>query len=302
MSVNIVEDIHKLKEKMDAVILAHSYQRPEIQEIADFVGDSLGLCLQASQTEAKIIVFCGVHFMAETAKIINPEKMVLLPEETAGCPMADMASAEDLRGYKKDHPGAAVVSYVNSTAEVKSESDICCTSSNAVKILKSIEPQREIIFVPDRNLGRYAAEQAGRKVILWPGHCPTHNRILPEYIQERKKEYPEAEVLLHPECTEETLKLADFIGSTEQIYQYCCESEKKQFIIGTELGIMHRLKKDNPQKEFLAASPLANCMNMKKISLQSVLQSLRGHQSVIEVDPEIARKARGAIERMLNLS
>jgi quinolinate synthase len=297
----LVEQINELKKELNAVILVHAYQRPEIQEIGDFVGDSLGLCIQAAQTDADVIVFCGVHFMAESAKLLNPGKTVLLPELGAGCPMADMADGKKLRELKEKHPNAEVVCYVNSTAEVKAESDICCTSSNAIDVINSIPKDREIIFVPDKHLGRYAGEKAGRDIILWPGFCPTHQRLLVENIQELRKKYSDGVVCVHPECSKEVVEEADFVGSTTAIYEYCCNSDEKTFIIGTEEGILHRLKKDNPDKEFVLASDLMVCKNMKKIDLSSVVKVMEKMENQIEVDPELAVKALLPIQKMLDL-
>lgn len=302
MNEDIVSKINALKKEKNAVILVHSYQKAEVQAIGDFVGDSLGLCIQAAETNADVIVFCGVHFMAESAKLLNPSKTVLLPEKNAGCPMADMVTADGLRKLKSENPGAVVVCYVNSTADVKAESDICCTSSNAVKILEAIPKEKSVIFVPDKHLGRYAAEKADREAILWPGFCPTHQRILPEYIKAKKAEYPEALVMVHPECAKETVDIADFVGSTEAIFNKCTESNKKQFIIGTEEGIISRLKKKNPDKEFIPATDLAVCRNMKLTDLNSILRSLENMDYKVEVDDAVAVKAVKSISKMLELS
>lgn len=291
--------IRALARERRAVILAHNYQRPEVQEIADYVGDSLGLSQQAARTEAEVIVFCGVHFMAETAAILCPDKTVLLPDENAGCPMANMISLRELQRARREHPDAAVVCYVNSTAAVKAESDVCCTSSNAVKVVASFPREREILFVPDASLGRYVERQLGRKMILWPGYCPTHHRIVPEQIIELKKEHPEAKVVVHPECTEDVLDLADHVASTSGILKYCRESDAKTFLIGTELGILHRLKKDSPQKTFIILTRFADCPNMKLVTLEKILWSLEDMAPRVTVPEPTASRARLAIERML---
>ena len=300
-SHDITDRIKKLKKDMNAVILAHSYQRAEIQDLADFVGDSLGLCIEASKTDAETIVFCGVHFMAESAKLLNPEKLVLLPEKFAGCPLANMVSPQRLRKLKDEHPDAAVITYINSTAAVKAETDICCTSSNAVKVVNSVPEGREILFVPDKNLGRWVMEKTGRDMILWQGYCPTHHLVIPEHIEEMKKKHPGALVLVHPECSKEVADTADFVGSTEQIVKYSTGSPARSFIIGTEEGILHRLKKFNPDKEFYLASEIMVCANMKLITLESVLRSMERKETVIELSPELMEKAKRPIERMLAL-
>ena len=301
MSV-IVEKINELKTKKNAVILAHNYQRGEIQDIADFVGDSLGLSQQAAKSKADIIVFCGVHFMAETASILCPDKLVLIPDEHAGCPMANMITLKQLRLKKKEHPNAKVVCYVNSTAAIKAESDICCTSSNAMKIVSSFPQEQEILFIPDISLGNYIASKLNRTMILWEGFCPTHHRILAENIKKLKTEHPDAKVVVHPECTSDVIALADHVASTTGITKYCNESTAKEFIIGTETGILHRLRKENPAKYFFAASQLADCSNMKLISLEKVLWSLEDLVYQIKVPVDISAKARLSIQKMLDLS
>ena len=302
MRQTLEERIQNLKNDLNAVILVHSYQRPEVQDIGDYVGDSLGLCIEASRTDAEVIIFCGVHFMAESAKLINPGKTVILPDYNAGCPMADMASGEDLRKLKMEHPEALVVCYVNSTAEVKAESDICCTSSNATQVVESLPRDREIIFVPDKYLGGYTAQQTGREMILWQGYCPTHQKILPEDIQKRREEHPGAVVLVHPECTAPVIQEADHVGSTGFIFNYCCDSDEKVFIIGTEHGIIHRLKKYNPEKTFVPATDRALCPNMKLTTLSSVVRSMERLETKVEIDGDIADKAFKPVERMLALS
>jgi quinolinate synthase len=298
-----VEDrIHELRRDRKAVILAHNYQLPEVQDIADFVGDSLNLSMKAAQTDADMIVFCGVHFMAETAKILSPRKLVVLPDLSAGCPMADMIDAEQLRELKKEHPRAGVVCYVNTTAEVKAESDYCCTSANAERVVrKMLERYDEIIFVPDKHLGHYVSQQVGRDFILWNGFCPTHARILPEDILKQKALHPKALVLAHPECTSEVLHLADQILSTEGMCRYAADSPADEFIVATEVGILHRMRKLSPSKRFYPVSDSAVCPNMKRINLDKVLRSLEEKVFEITVPEEIASRARAGIEKMLAL-
>jgi quinolinate synthase len=298
----IIEKISELKKKHNAIILAHNYQRGEIQDVADFVGDSLGLSQQAAKTDADIIVFCGVHFMAETAALLSPDKTVIMPDENAGCPMASMITARELKEKKKLYPDARVVCYVNTTAAVKAESDICCTSSNAVKIVSSFSEDEEIIFVPDKSLGAYVSSCLDREMIYWEGYCPTHHRILPEQIVKMKSEHPESEVVVHPECTPDVIALADHVASTTGILKYVNSSNSKEFVIGTEIGILHRMKKENPDKTFMPVTPLSDCPNMKLNTLEKLLWSLEDLQYVVTVPEEIAVKARKAIQRMLDLS
>jgi quinolinate synthase len=297
-----IERLNKLKKERNAVILAHIYQLPEIQDIADFVGDSLDLSRKAAETAADTIVFCGVHFMAETAAILSPQKKVLIPDAAAGCPMADMITAPRLREFKKQYAGAKVVAYVNTSAAVKAESDICCTSSNAADIVKRVDAEN-IIFVPDRNLGAYVQKISGRKIILWNGFCPTHNNtIFPENILKLKEKYPNAEVLVHPECRPETAALADYALSTGQMCKRAAQSSKKDFIIGTESGILYKLKKDNPDKNFYHASPLATCPNMKKITLAKTIDVLLNMKNIVTVPDDIREKAYLPIKKMLENS
>ena len=302
MSDPIIEKISELKKKNNAVILAHNYQRGEIQDVADFVGDSLGLSQQAAKTDADLIVFCGVHFMAETAALLSPDKTVIMPDEHAGCPMASMITARELREKKKLYPNAKVVCYVNTTAAVKAESDICCTSSNAVKIVSSIPEDEEIIFVPDKSLGAYVSSCLDREMMYWDGYCPTHHRILAEQIVKMKSEHPDAEVVVHPECTPDVIALADHVASTTGILNYAKSSNSKEFVIGTEIGILHRMKKENPDKTFMPVTPLSDCPNMKLNTLEKLLWSLEDIQFVVTVPEEIAVEARKAIQRMLDLS
>ncbi|GAV26050.1 quinolinate synthetase [Carboxydothermus islandicus] len=295
----IMDEVVRLKKEKKAIILAHLYQRPEVQEVADYVGDSLGLARTAAKTDAEVIVFAGVHFMAESAKILSPDKIVLLPEIEAGCPLADTITAESLRAKKAEHPGAIVVTYVNSSAEVKAESDIICTSANAVKVVESIPPEREIIFTPDRNLGDYVAKKTGRKLILWDGYCNTHQRLTPDDIRQAKAEHPNAKVVVHPECRPEVVALADGVFSTTGIINYVVSDPADEFIIGTEAGIMHQLAKKAPQKKCYLASKKLICPNMKLTTIEKVKLALETLEPQIEVDPEIAKKALQALERML---
>jgi quinolinate synthase len=297
-------DILRLKEERRAVILAHNYQRGEIQEIADFTGDSLMLSQEAARTDAKVIVFCGVHFMAETAAILSPEKTVLIPDLNAGCSLAAMISADSLRRWKAEHPGAVVVMYINSSAEVKAESDYICTSSNAKKIVESIPADREVLFGPDQFLGAWVRDTTGRKNMrLWPGYCHVHNAIETEDVKSLKAEHPQAEFVMHPECgcLTHCMPLADKVVSTEGIVRYCGSSPKQEFIVGTEVGILHKLKKQNPLKVFYPVTERAHCEFMKMITLEKVLWSLEDLQYVVSVPPEIAARARKAIDRMLQI-
>lgn len=300
MTEKIIKQIEHLKKERNAVILVHNYQPPEVQDIADFLGDSLGLSRTAAETDADVIVFCGVHFMAETASILSPDKTVLLPDLHAGCPMADMIEADKVRYMKLAYPEAAVVSYVNTSAEVKAESDICCTSANAVEVVESVsEPQ--VIFIPDKYLGRYVNERTRKEVILSTGYCPTHVKILPEHIRQRKKEHPDALVMVHPECPTSVSRLADMILSTGGMIREAHETDKQEMIIGTETGIIYRLKKENPDKTFYPAYEGAVCPNMKKISLEKVLWTLRHMNNEVTVDSKIRKQALRAIERMLQM-
>ncbi|WP_035106733.1 quinolinate synthase NadA [Desulfovirgula thermocuniculi] len=298
----LTEEIKQLKRERRAVILSHVYQRPEVQEVADYVGDSLGLSQQAAKTDAEVIVFCGVHFMAESAAILSPDKIVLLPEIKAGCPMADMVTVEDLRETKKEIPGAIVVCYVNTSAAVKAESDVCCTSANAVKVVSSLPKDRPILFIPDQNLGRYVAKKTGRDLILWGGYCSTHDRLTREEVLEAKKAHPGALVLVHPECRPEVVELADAVASTTGMIRYARESEAREFIIGTEEGILHQFRKQCPGKSFYLASPKLICPNMKATTLEKVHRSLLTLEPRVTVPPEIREGALRALARMLELS
>ena len=300
--MKLVDRIKKLKKEKNAVILAHNYQLPEIQDIADFVGDSLGLSIEASRTNAEIIVFCGVHFMAETAKILSPQKIVLLPDKGAGCPMADMIYAKRLKSLQAKHPDAVTVCYVNSSATVKALCDYCCTSANAVKMTQHILPtNKKIIFVPDQYLAQNVAAQVKHDFIKWEGYCPIHAEILPENIMQAKKMHPKAKILAHPECKPTVIALADVVTSTEGMSKYIKNSPEKEFIIVTEIGIIHRMKKENPGKYFYPAKETAVCADMKKINLEKVLWSLENLSYEITVPPNIMEKARLAIERMLKI-
>jgi len=303
-STSLIEDVRRLKEERDAIILAHNYQVGEIQEVADFVGDSLGLAQRAAKTDAKVIVFCGVHFMAETASILCPDKTVLIPDPAAGCTLADMITVEELRRWKEEHPDAVVVSYVNTSAAVKAESDYCCTSTNALKVIEAIPPEKEILFLPDKYLGSYLQSKSGRKIEVWPGYCPAHVRIRPENVILLKEEHPEAEIIIHPECgcTTSLMCVADKVLSTEGMVRYVSQSPSKEFIIGTETGILYKMIKANPEKKFYAASERAVCAHMKRNELEKVLWSLEDMVYEVKVPEDIAAKARMAIERMLQLA
>lgn len=301
MTEKVLEKIGRLKKSRNAVILAHNYQPGEIQDLADFCGDSLALSIKAAETEAEVIVFCGVQFMAETAAILSPEKTVLLPEKYAGCPLADMITAEQLQILSKQHPEALVVCYVNSPAEVKAQSDYCCTSSNAVELVKSLPEAKEIIFVPDQHLGRFVSQRTGRELILWPGYCPTHILITEDDIKRAKALYPQAIVLAHPECSEPVKELADQLLSTGQMLRFAEKNDAGQFIIATETGIIHTLQKQNPNAEFAAASEKAICPNMKKITLDKIISALEQMQYRITVPQQTAQRAKKALDRMVNI-
>lgn len=299
--INTVKDINRLKEEKNAVIVAHNYQIDEVQDIADLVGDSFALSKFCANSDAEVIVFCGVHFMAESAKILSPEKTVLLPEKYAGCPMADMVTVDALRVKKKEYPEAAVVCYINTSADVKAESDICCTSSNAVNVVNSLK-QKDIIFVPDENLGSYIAEKLPHKnIILWDGYCITHHKIKKADVLLAKENHPEAILLVHPECRKEIVDLADVVGSTKQIIDYAKTSDAKEFIIGTEMGVMHKLMTESPDKKFYLMSPGLICPNMKKTTLYSVLHSLQTMTEKIELDEDIRIRAKKSLDRMLSV-
>jgi len=299
VSEDLLDRLRALKKERNAVILAHNYQRGEVQDAADILGDSLGLSREAANTDAEVILFCGVHFMAETAAIVCPDKKVIVPDRHAGCPMANMVTARELRAFKAQHPGATVVCYVNSTAEVKAESDVCCTSANGVDVVRSIPADREIIFVPDQSLGDYCAKQTGRSLLLWNGYCPTHHRILLEDIVSMRAAHPGAPVVVHPECTADVIEAADSVGSTTGILRFCHESDANEFIIGTEIGMLHRLRKENPGKTFHALAKLADCPNMKLNTIEKMVWALEDMAPEVTVPESVAVRARSAIEKML---
>jgi quinolinate synthase len=296
----MIARVEGLKRERRAVILAHNYQIPEVQDVADYTGDSLGLSQEAAASPAEVIVFCGVHFMAETAAILSPDKTVLLPDRHAGCPMAATITAQELRDWKAKYPGRKVVCYVNTTAEVKAESDVCCTSSNAVRVVNSI-PDEEILFVPDKNLAAYVARQTGKKIIAWDGCCYVHDRILAADVLAKKRLHPEAEVWVHPECRPEVIDLADRVISTGHMVTAAGTTGAAEVIVGTEAGIIYRLEKENQKTAFYPVKDMAFCSNMKKVNLRKVLAALEEMQYRIEVPQDISRKARGAIEKMIRL-
>jgi quinolinate synthase len=304
MSVDLVSEIERLKKERNAVILAHNYQVGEVQDVADFVGDSLGLSREAAKTSADVIVFCGVYFMAETAKILSPEKTVLIPDADARCNMAAMIDVEGLRALKAKHPSAAVVCYVNTTADIKAEGDACCTSANAVSVVEGLDAD-EIIFVPDKYLCAFVEKQlrergVKKKMIPWQGFCPTHLRIIPNYLRNLREKHPGAKIITHPECTPDANALADAVLSTSKMSKFAAESDAEEIIVGTEVGMLHRLQVDNPGKKFIAATELAVCPNMKLITLQKVYESLRDMKFEVEVEAGVAEKAKKAIDRMMN--
>ncbi|MBD2866060.1 quinolinate synthase NadA [Paenibacillus oceani] len=294
------ERLAVLKKERNAIILAHYYQRDEIQEVADFRGDSFLLAQKAAETDADTIVFCGVHFMGESAKILAPNKTVLIPDERAGCPMADMVNVEGLKALKSRHPKAAVVTYINSSAEIKAETDICCTSANAVKVIQSVDAD-EIIWVPDKNLGDYVSKFTDKKMIIWEGYCNTHDMLSVKDVMEMKAQYPDAQFVVHPECRPEVVKLGDFVGSTTAIIKYCKESDCQQFIVGTEDGTGYQLRKDSPHKTFHFATKFLVCPNMKVNNLKKVVKCLETMQPQIYVPPHVAEKAKLSLERMLQV-
>jgi quinolinate synthase len=297
----LVAKIKELKKKRNAIILAHNYQLPEVQDIADFRGDSLELSRRAAKTDAGVIVFCGVYFMAETASILSPDKLVIMPDSSAGCPMANMMSALDLKKLKQEHPAAVVVGYVNTSAEVKAELDYCCTSTNAVAVVNALKDRKEIIFVPDKYLTDYVSKKTGRELISWHGFCPTHVKILPEDLKREKKFHPQAKVMVHPECLPSVVALADVVLSTSQMARYAKENPAREFIVGTESGLLYRLKQDNPDKEFYLVSERAVCPNMKRTTQEKVLWALEELKDEVKVPASISKKARLAIERMLEI-
>jgi quinolinate synthase len=297
-SEELKQEIRALLKQRNGVLLAHNYMRDEVQEIADITGDSLALSMEAAKTGAEVIVFCGVHFMAESASILAPDKTVLLPRLDAGCPMADMVTVEGLLELKAQHPGVPVVTYVNSSAAVKAASDICCTSANALKVVGSL-PDKEVIFVPDRNLGNYVASFSDKTFHFWDGYCPTHERLKAEEVIRLKQQHPDALFVCHPECNPKVTALADHVCSTTGMYGFCRENSAKRFIIGTEAGILYRLKKENPGKEFILASPALICPNMKLTSLEDIREALTTMAPAVKVPEEIRVPAKRALDRML---
>ena len=302
MPESITDEINRLKKARKAVILAHNYQRAEVQAIADFTGDSLELARKATQVEADVIAFCGVYFMAETAAILNASKTVLIPDASAGCPMADMITGEQLRALKAKHPGAIAVCYVNSTAEVKAECDICVTSGNAEKIMASLPKGREVLFVPDQHLGGYIADKRGEKYVLWPGCCPTHQRLTAKKIADARAAHPGAPVLVHPECPKDVRDAADECLSTGGMCAYARKSDAREIIVGTEIGILYRLRTENPGKTFWPVDDATVCPNMKKTTLENLRDCLRDLSPRVTVAPDIASKAKRAIDAMLAVS
>jgi len=296
----LIDEILRLKQERDAIILAHNYQIPEVQDIADMVGDSLALARAATKVPQSVIVLCGVRFMAESAAILSPSKTVLLPAKDAGCPMADMVDAESLLRKRDEYPDAAVVCYVNSSAEVKAVSDICCTSANAVRVVSSVK-ERRVIFVPDCNLASYVAARVDKEVIPWPGYCPTHHRLNARDVTNARAAHPNALVLVHPEVRPEVAQLADFIGSTSQIIEFASKSPATEMIIGTEMGTLHKLYKDNPGKKFYLLSPGLICPNMKRTTLALIRDSLATLEPRVTVDEDVRRRAARALERMVEI-
>ncbi len=296
----LIKEINRLKKEKNAIILAHNYQIPEIQNIADILGDSLRLSIEASKTDKDIIVFCGVKFMAESAKLLSPDKKVLLPIAGAGCPMADMEDAKSLKELKKKYPGVPVVTYVNSNADVKAETDICCTSANAINVVKSIKEDK-VIFGPDKNLGSYVQKFVDKEIILWDGFCPTHDAVTPDEIVTVKLKYPKVKILVHPEARPSVVKLADFVGSTSQMINYVKECEDEKFLIGTEMGILNIMRKENPKKDFIMLSPKLICLDMKKTDLTALFEALRDEKHEIIIDESVKEKARKSLDRMINV-
>ena len=296
---DVIEEIRELKKSRDAVILAHNYTRSEVQDVADFTGDSLELARRATQVDAAVIAFCGVYFMAETAAILNPDKTVLIPDPSAGCPMADMIDARQLRDLKAKHPGAIAVCYVNSTAEVKAECDICVTSGNAEKVMESIPKGREVLFVPDQHLGGHIADRRGEKYVLWPGYCPTHARLTAARIAAARAVHPGAPVMVHPECAKDVRDAADERLSTGGMCAYARSSSAREILVGTEVGILHRLRKEYPGKVFYPVDEDMVCPNMKKATLENLRDSLRDMSSRVTVPAGIAERAKRAIDAML---
>ncbi len=293
------QELRELARQKNVIIIAHNYQRPEVQDAADFTGDSLELSRTAAATGAEIILFCGVHFMAETAHILSPDKKVLIAEIRAGCPMADMITAADVRQLKRENPGALVVAYVNTSAAVKAETDICCTSANAAKVVANIPAGKEIIFIPDRNLALYVEKQTGRRLIKWDGFCPTHEYITAADIDRAKREHPAAVVLAHPECLPEVQDMADSLQSTSGMIRFAKSSPAGEFIIATEMGLNHRLQKENPDKQFFSPTRKAICPNMKMTTLPKAIQTLKEERYEIRLPEEVRLRALAAVEAMV---
>ncbi|NIO15442.1 MAG: quinolinate synthase NadA [Deltaproteobacteria bacterium] len=293
--------VRELLHERNGLLLAHNYQRDEVQEIADVTGDSLGLSMEAARSDAEVIVFCGVHFMAESAAILSPDKKVILPRIEAGCPMADMVTGDDLREFRESNREHVVVTYVNSTAEVKAYTDICCTSANAISVVRHIPEDRKIFMVPDKNLALYVEKKSGRKLEWWDGYCPTHDRLTAEEVRKMKEAHPDAFVVVHPECRPDVVEMADHVCSTSGMYTYCRESAAKKFIIGTEMGILYRLRKENPDKEFYLASEVLICPNMKLTTIDDIIECLEGMKNIITVPEEIRVPAKKALDAMLGV-
>mgnify|MGYP001766408249 CR=1 FL=1 len=298
---NLEKKIRELKKRRNAVILAHNYQLPDVQDVADYRGDSLELSRIAAKTDADVIVFCGVHFMAETASILCPDKKVIVPDINAGCPMANMITVKDLKKLKAEHPKAVTIGYVNTSAEIKAELDVCCTSTNATSVVRAFKDAEEIIFVPDKYLADYVAKKTGRRLISWNGFCPTHIKILPEDIKREKHFHPHAKVMVHPECLSSVVALADEVLSTSQMGKFAKETQAGEIIVGTEVGLIYRLKKDNPNKEFYPASEAAICPNMKRTTQEKILWALEELKEEVRVSSEIRTRSRRAIDRMLEI-
>jgi len=296
------KEIRQLLKEKNAVLLAHYYQRAEIQEIADILGDSLALSMEAARTDAEVLVFAGVHFMAESASILSPDKTVLLPKPDAGCPLADMITPEKLLTARKNHPHAAVVTYINSSVAIKAMSDICCTSANAVKIVNSLRDAKEILMVPDGNLACYVAGLTNKKIIPWDGYCPVHHHLTAEDVLKRKEKYPRATFAAHPECRPEVLALADYVGSTTGIIRYAGQEGFKEMLVGTEQGVFYQLKKQNPGKTFIPISDQMICADMKKITLKDILAAITEMKTVVKVPEEVRIPAKKALDRMLAIS
>lgn len=294
----MIARINQLRQERDAVILAHNYQRAEIQDLADFIGDSLELARRCAQVDRSLIVFCGVDFMAESAAILNPDKTVLIPSRKACCPMAAMATAEAVRAKRQEYPDAAVCSYVNTSAAVKAESDICCTSANSVRVVESLAEER-VIFVPDKNLGHYVSTKTKKEIILWPGFCIVHERLTLEEVRAARREHPGAELLVHPECRPEVVAAADAVLSTSGMIRHVQESAAREFIIASEMGLIHPMRQQAPDKQFYPAAPHMSCKSMKQVTLENLLEALELNQHVVTVPEDVRLRAKAALDRML---